>query len=331
MPISANSVFEIRPTASANNINGGFFVTGATGSNFSLQDTAQFNITNLGSQGAGNVVACSAAVASMVGNCVRVIQGTNFTVGGWFEITAVSVGSSITFSTNQADAAISTGVGAGLELNIGGALSLGHASDDAIFDNALNTNAGITFWIKKGTYTLGSAISNNGNGTGLLHHKIRGYNLTRGDHPDVGDHPTLICGASNAVALGNFWDIEHVVMTGTNSYVLTPGSGSKIIHCKVTNASESADRAGIVLGNNNFIFQCDVTSYRGHGISGNVAAQMVYCCYIHDCNVGINNFATGNDSNYVGNLIANCVTAAIRFTNAATELNTIADNTLYGS
>ncbi len=329
MPISSSSVFEIRSTATASNVNGGFFVTGASGTDFSQQDAAQFALTGVTSAGAGNEILSASAAASMVGNGIKVVSGTNFTTG-WFEITAVTPGVSITCSTNQAGASISIGVGASGVMNVGGALSLGHTSDDSVFENAVSTNPGIVFWIKNGTYTLGSTVSIGSVGTSILHHRIIGYATTRGDNPVGSTRPTLASGAA-IFTLGNFWDLRNVILTGTASPLLQPGSGSRIINNKIVNSSITADRAAVGAGNNMFIFRNELISYRGYGVSSNTLAAMVYCNFIHSSKVGIHNFAAGNPSNYSGNIVASCVTAAIQFTNSATEFNLIERNTLYGS
>ena len=67
-------------------------------------------------------VLSSLAAADMVGNNAQVISGTNFTTG-FFQVTSVSVGVSITFSTNSSGTSICTGVGASGVINIGGALA----------------------------------------------------------------------------------------------------------------------------------------------------------------------------------------------------------------
>lgn len=131
--------------------NGGGFKPGATGTDFSLQDAAQYALTGVTSAGAGNIVLTASAAADMVGNTLNVISGTNYTVG-FFEITSVSVGVSITVSTNNAGTAICTGVGATGVMNIGGGL-LTVAVVEAVARAGQIVNA------KSGTYTFSAAVS----------------------------------------------------------------------------------------------------------------------------------------------------------------------------
>src|SRR5947209_15754292 len=90
MAISANTVFEIRTTGSDNN--GGGFVTGASGTDFSQQDTAQVNIDNatITTSITTTTVTFSAGytpTAADIGNIVQFLTGTNVTAG-FYQITA---------------------------------------------------------------------------------------------------------------------------------------------------------------------------------------------------------------------------------------------------
>lgn len=121
MAIGSTCVWEVRASGASDN-NGGGYIPGSTGTDFSQQNAAQYALTGVTSSGAGNVFLTASAAADMVGNILQVISGTNFTVG-FFQITSVSVGVSVTCATNNAAASISTGVGASGVINIGGALA----------------------------------------------------------------------------------------------------------------------------------------------------------------------------------------------------------------
>ena len=323
MAVSANSVWEIRSTATAGNVNGGFFVTGASGVDYSQQNAAQYNLTGCTSAAADAIILNANAAADMVGNGAHVISGTNATPG-WYEIISVVVGVSITLDRSWGTAAVALGV-----VNIGGALSLG-SSDVAIFNTF---SPGNLAYVKGGTnisYTLNGSLSFGTAGTSLAHIKFEGYASTRGDRPLGVTRPTFIC-AGAAFGLANFIDIRNIIFTGTGTSVVSAASGTKVIGCKMTNSSTSAGRAALLGNNNAFVFGNELISYRGFGFSSNNGGVMLYGNYIHDCDEGIHNFAAGNDSSYIGNLIESCVTAAIRYTNSATELSYINANTLYGS
>lgn len=143
MATSVNCAWEVRPTVGVDTAGGGF-VAGASGTDYSQQDAAQYALTGVTSAGAGNTVLTASAAAVMVGNILQVISGTNLTTG-FFEITSVVVGVSITCATNNAGASISTGVGATGVINIGGALATlakaltGHRISNKIFIKATGT------------------------------------------------------------------------------------------------------------------------------------------------------------------------------------------------
>ena len=81
MAFSANMIWEFRTTGSANN--GGGFVEGATGTDYSQQDAAEIAFTDLVIDGADNTKITSAAhpfSVAHVGNVINVTGGTGFTV-----------------------------------------------------------------------------------------------------------------------------------------------------------------------------------------------------------------------------------------------------------
>jgi len=119
MASSANTIWQLRTTGSDSN--GGGFVKGATGTDYTQQDAAQWALTGVTSSGSGNTVLSSAAEASMVGNIAQAISGTNINAG-FYQITSVSVGVSITFATNKSGQSICSGAAASGVINIGGAL-----------------------------------------------------------------------------------------------------------------------------------------------------------------------------------------------------------------
>lgn len=92
MALSANTVWEIRSGGSDNN--GGGFVAGASGVDYSQQNAAQFSGTDLVIDGTLNTKVTSASHtfdANDVGNIIQVRAGTNFTVG-FYQIVSVASG-----------------------------------------------------------------------------------------------------------------------------------------------------------------------------------------------------------------------------------------------
>ena len=145
MALSAATVWEVRPTVGSDN-NGGGFVTGASGTDYSQQTSPQYALTGIASAGAGATVLYASAAANMVGNIAQVISGTNFTTG-FFQITSVSVGVSITL-----DRSVCTGVGASGVINIGGAM----ATIAAI--NSIYIGGNIIYVKASGNLTVAAAL-----------------------------------------------------------------------------------------------------------------------------------------------------------------------------
>lgn len=121
MALSNATIWKVLSASGSDN-NGGGWVEGSTGTDWSLQASPQYALTSVTSSGSGNTVLSASAVSDMVGNIAQVISGTNFTVG-FYQVSSVSVGVSITFSTNQSAVSICSGIGASGVINIGGALA----------------------------------------------------------------------------------------------------------------------------------------------------------------------------------------------------------------
>lgn len=324
MAIAATAVWEVRTTAAASNVNSGFFVPGASGVDYSQQDAAQFALTGVTSSGAGNVILTASAAATMVGNGINVISGTNFTVGR-FEITAVDPGVSITCSTNRAGAAISTGVGADGVINIGGALV-------NLTDAALETvSAGNTIYVKAGTYTTGAISIGTGNGSALLPVKIVGYNATRTDMP-TGDNRPLLDLAGNQATFGTQYHIRNFRMTSTNGNgcVAYTGNNSLMVNCKLISTAVSSTAYAVTMGSNTLLFDCHLVS-NGIGVTGNTAAMSVIGCYVQGNTIGVNLAHAGNTATCINNLIVGFSDAGIRVPNSMTEYLLIMGNTIYTS
>ena len=327
MAIASGAIWEIRTSADAGNVGGGFFVTGASGSDFSQQNSPQYALTGVTSSGAGNTILTASAAADMVGNGIKVISGTNFTVS-WFEITSVSIGVSITCSTNAAGASISTGVGASGVMNVGGAISLGTSGasgDDDVFEAG---SAGNKWYIKLGTYTLGETVSIALVGTSTSPIKVYGYQTTRDDNPIGTNRPTFACGA-NVFSTGQFWWFYNFIFTGTASSVISFNNESLVVNCFSINKSTSGGRNAFSAANDMFIFNCEAVSYIGRGISvGSSVRIIISSCWIHECSTGI--LVSSASSTIIDNcIVSSCITVAIQLTIG--NISQVKNCTLYGS
>lgn len=246
----------------ANNNGGGWDTTG-TGTDWSQQSSAKYALTGIASVGAGNVILSSLASSDMVGNVLNVISGTNYTLG-FFLITAVSVGVSITCATNGASASISTGVGVSGVINIGGALatvgSLGSATLGAVAGNVIGVQQGSGF-------TLTATDTFAASGTSTLPIKIIGYKTTIGDgyRGRTNDNGPLITTNMPSLAYnstfqlnstGTFLLFESLNISGNvNTRLLQMAGNSRVVRCKVSNAGTSS--APIAIGTGGIISDCD--------------------------------------------------------------------------
>lgn len=202
MPVSAAVEWDLRPATGATT-NGGGFKNGATGTDFSQQAAPQYALTGLTSAGSGNVILSAAAAADMVGNIAQAISGTNIQTG-FYEVLSVSVGVSITFSTNAASQGICTGIAASGVINIGGALTL----LTTVYAQSVADN--IT-WLK-GTLTITAVMNLFGAPTFL---DLRGYTTTHGD--GVKGTITTATNSTNIMQLASGADFAFTNITFTNT------------------------------------------------------------------------------------------------------------------
>jgi hypothetical protein len=333
MAISGSTVWEVRSTGNDNN--GGGFVTGASGTDWSQQATAQYAFTGataLTSAGAGNVVLCPTASADMVGNLIHVISGTNFTSGlaAFFEITAVTPGVDITCSTNIAGTAISTGVGANGVANIGGALAW-TSTLDTILENSV---AGNIWYIKGGagpiTYTASGSTSLSAAGTALVPIRIIGYASTRTDAPTVSSATQPILNlAANGFTTGSYWYFDNIQFTGTGTAVVSAGTQNNFVNCKFTNSSGTAGRSAISLSGNSAIINSEAVSTNGIGISFSSFGSVAIGNYIHDSDTGINTSSSNPYLLAAFNIFDTITTVAIKQSTASASSFTLLNNTIY--
>lgn len=327
--IGATAVWEVRADAAGSNINGGFYTSGGT--DYSQQTAAQYALTGVTSAGAGNTVLSASAATDMVGNGIKVVSGTNFTVS-WFEITSVVAGVSITCSTNQAGASISTGVGATGVMNVGGAISLntsGASGDDDVFEAG---SAGNTWYFRQaaGNLSLAENVSIGLTGTAAAPIKFIGYTSTRSDAAPTGtNRPTIIC-AGFTFGTGTLYQVSNMIFTGTSSGGVSTGA-SKYQNCKSTNTATGANAEAWTAGTSGELINCEGISYRGNAVEAGGGGSSYYSySWFHDSNVGIN-VTSAAAQIFIGNISSSNVTAAMRFVNTNTTISDLFENTLYGA
>jgi len=171
--LNSTIVYEVRPTVGSDS-NGGCFDSAGTGTDYSQQNSAQYNFTDLviGATTTNVSSASHSFVAADVGNCIDISAGTGFTTG-WYEV--ISVAGGVATLDRSAGTAASSG-GTWFE---GGALAtVSQANSTAKASN--------TVWVKAtGTYTVTSAMTINLNSsasTSETPYSIIGYSSSRGDN-----------------------------------------------------------------------------------------------------------------------------------------------------
>ena len=211
----ATTVWEVRPTVGSDS-NGGGFVPGASGTDWSQQNSPQYALTGVASSGSGNTVLSTLAAADMVGNIAQCTSGTNFNTG-FFEVVSVSVGVSITFGSNAGGSSICTGVGSSGVINIGGALATIKILFRSLYSSAQASN-GNTIYIKA---TGSLAVTATQQNYDINFFTVIGYTSTRGDNGQA-----TITTATNSVILyeiGNggfscaWFNINFTNTAGTNA------------------------------------------------------------------------------------------------------------------
>lgn len=323
--ISGSAVWDIRSTATAANANGCFFVTGATGTNYSEQNAAQFNLTGVTTTAASATLLSTSASTDMVGNGTHITAGTNF-ITGWYEIVSVVAGVSLTV-----DRTATTAAGTGGVVNIGGACSLGSA-DDAVFESF---TAGNNFYIKgSATYTLGGVVSIAAAGTTTNPIMGWGYDSVHGDAPTGSTRPILDQGANNFTSGAN-WEWAYIQSTSTSISGFLFGSANKFYFTKHMNTSTTAGRTalGVSVGTAVSLIGVEAWSIRGFGVRGNSTTNnyTIVGSYFHDSDVCLSDGSSTANTVLVNSIIEGCVTTGFSFTNTKTGWGLVYGNTFYGS
>ena len=177
MAISANSVFEVRTAGS--DTNGGGFVTGASGTDYSQQNSANSTTPNKSTTDAVTAAtttvtsATAGFTAAIVGNIIYLAGGTGTLTGAWYQVTAFTNSTTITIDR-------APGVSTGVTMNIGGALaSPGQASGIMVTGNIVYIqNVGAD---GASVYSISSATVNIAGGTIGTTNEVfyQGYSIIR--------------------------------------------------------------------------------------------------------------------------------------------------------
>lgn len=323
MAIGATCVWEMRDTGAATN--GGGYVSGGGGTDYSQQDAAQYTTSSATTSGAGAVILWAAAASDMVGNILYIASGTNFTVG-WYQVTSISAGVSVTVDRNCCSGAGSSGV-----INVGGAWTFGSSLEDSFFEQIV---AGNKIWVKNGTYTLSAAvamattISSNGNAA-----VMEGYNSTRGDVPLGDTRPLFALGANAYGFTVARWDHRNIRFTTTAANGVQSGGLSIWKWCKCINSSTTAGRFAFSAGSfaNLFLFYSEGISYRGSAFYTNSSTCFIEGCNLHNSLYGLDIFSSTSALVFMNNTIVYGNTSRAVNLTATTAFIHLNNCTLYGA
>jgi hypothetical protein len=253
MSLSADTVWEVRTTG--NDTNGGAFVTGASGTDYSQQDaknTAGNNIstTDAVSNGSTTLTSATASFTSaIVGNIIYLQGGTGGIAIVRRQVTAFTNATTVTLDASVASST-------GMTMNIGGCLaSPGEAGR--------GVQAGNKIYIKAGTYTVTSTSTNVTNGCFSTGNDclFEGYQTSRGD---LGTAPVIIAdGVITSFTLVNFSSasqyncIRNLVINGNSR------TSSRGLSCNYTYAFKvkalNCTNTGINLLNGSIAVNCWAT------------------------------------------------------------------------
>lgn len=277
MALNAAIVIEVRNGGS--DTNGGGFKTGATGTDWTLQDAAQYSVTDGVTAGTTSLVSATANFGTdVVGNLIYVQGGTGSVTAGWYEIT-----SRTNATTIVVDRSTGLSAGTGTTFKIGGALaSPGQAA-------AIATVAGHTVFIKYNAspYIATSASTNIAAGcvSGTSSTMYCGYDSTRSLYNLDTNRPTfqINSGVSTATLFGNlnaFYGVQSLILDG-NSQTTSKcfNSSGECFYVKAMNAASCGFLENSATG---MTILCEAT---GCTVSP-FAVSTILFCIAHDNTMG---------------------------------------------
>lgn len=277
MSLHPATVWECR-ASSGNDLNGGGFVGGGAGTDYSQQNAAQLTLTDLATTGVVTTLtsATGGFANAMVDNTIQIASGTNFTPG-FYRIVGFNSTNSILLDRAPCTAAASGGTG-----SVGGALAtLGKLSGAMVSSNKAYCIGAFT---SAATLTFSQTVTPSGSTPAS---RLIGYGVARGD----GLHATLTLqtntGLTGLNATGNGWLFEQIDVDcgslGTSTGINLGGSYCQARACLVKNFTG----AGIkVAGGRAAASECEVTLGTAAATAGiqvtGAQGNSVQRCNVHD-------------------------------------------------
>lgn len=274
MSLAAGSVFEVR--TAGNDTNGGGFVTGSSGTDYSQQDNkntagSDISTTDVASAGSNTLTSATAAfLPSIIGNIIYLQGGTGTLAAGRYQVTSRPNATTITVDRNVAS-------GTGITMNIGGAVASLGILGSTTATILVNGNK---IFIKAGTYTVSSASNNISNGcfSKATELYIEGYQTTRGD---LGTPPLI-----------------QASLTATP---LSIQGASIIKNITVDSASFANSRAFNLAHDGIILYKCIGMNSKNSAFVAAGAATRLYYCIATGC---------GTEAAFQGGSLYNCIAHA---------------------
>ena len=325
MAIPSTTVWEVRQTATAGNVNGGGFNSARGGTDYTQQDAAQLALSDLTTSGAGSTTLSSVTggfTSQMVGNIIYIASGTNFQVGSYEVVTFTDSNNVVLDRTPTSGGAGSVGVG-----KLGGAKSMNSTLDDDWFEELVGGNI-VYVKYSSTAFALGESISvASSSGTNTAPVFILGYNTTRGDNPTGSNRPLFNFATQNMNLNNMIAIVRNIAFTGTPAtLVVSPALGGTFENCKFLNTSSTAARTALSLSAEAFAIGCEACSLNGVAIAPSTNS-VIMDSYIHDSDKGI---AGAFARVYSLNNIFEANTTADIELSSTTGVSKFISNTFYG-
>lgn len=281
--LSASTVWEVRN--GGDDTNGGGWVTGASGTDWSQQTSPQYSVTDGVTAGTTTITSATANFGTdVVGNIMYVQGGTGSVTAGWYQITARGSASSITVDR-------STGLtaGTGVTLKIGGCFATpGRAS-------SLMAVAGQKTWWKYHASNFVVSTATPGPAGPITFPSVactlQGYDATRGD--DTGNRPCIEWGSALAgdgaflvtFASNQLQTVHNIKVDGGGDTVANgvsmPAGSSLLNNCVITDlpGSGGSHGIGVSVAGSSTASNCRVDNcLTGFGIAGVVTNSVATAC-----------------------------------------------------
>lgn len=253
--------------------------TGTWTIDYSQQAMARFNYIDLASAGTGLTVSSAAFpfAKQQVGNCLVIVSGTNFNAGRYCIASVAAAVATVVGPGNITTGAGSSGLG-----GLGGAiLTWGQLATDM-------TIAGMTAYVKGGTYPIFTGVSITQPASTTVLTRFIGYNAVRGDD-GVGGLPILQANAAiTALTDSGFqhlfanFVIDGNSATGTNGILESTANKYYFLNVLVKNFSGYCMTVGgVTVIDRSELFGCGTTA----AITATSGTTTITRTYLHDSTV----------------------------------------------